>query len=470
MKDANKHKLTREYLYSLSEDDYINLLRDVDESKFYPSYYRKKLRLSKFDRFDYYLAIANNKNVRIRYVLFSDGTYHYLDDIAILLNIGYTELVNNLISDSDIENMCNGLIDSELGINEKYSIVLDSGEKLSHDDVANKLKVKSNTIRKWFLQGGNERVKSMYYKHIEKINNGTDLESVKQAVNDILINYLGEEDVCNKDIKYLAKILDVRVPFIQRLIHKGRLNEYVKNLIEQKTLIKENGEWVRVSKKNGSENYTEDVCYYIDENGVKWTVDKIASEFGVERGAVCRKVAMNDIEKVYLSYKFDTPIKLLKYVVILDDGSYINYANALILLGCTAEQLTKKFKQLGRDKYAELVREDINKLFSAHNNVPIKINVCGIEFPSLKAASDFLNTNFGNVYNYYKYSRIHELEEVYHVRERILFKENSPYSTWFADDTWIYKCPVCKRKLLMSTEELINYKHDDALCIEFEIE
>lgn len=118
MKDANKYKLTREYLYNLSEDDYINLLRDVDESKFYPSYYRSKLRLSKFDRFDYYLAIANNKNVRIRYVLFSDGTYHYLDDIAILLNIGYTELVDNSISDSDIENMCNGLIDSEPDINE----------------------------------------------------------------------------------------------------------------------------------------------------------------------------------------------------------------------------------------------------------------------------------------------------------------------------------------------------------------
>jgi hypothetical protein len=168
MKDANKYKLTREYLYNLSEDDYINLLRDVDESKFYPSYYRSKLRLSKFDRFDYYLAIANNKNVRIRYVLFSDGTYHYLDDIAILLNIGYTELVDNSISDSDIENMCNGLIDSEPDINEKYFIVLDSGEKLSHYDVANKLKVKSNTVRKWFLQGGNERVKSMYYKHIEK--------------------------------------------------------------------------------------------------------------------------------------------------------------------------------------------------------------------------------------------------------------------------------------------------------------
>lgn len=30
MKDANKYKLTREYLYNLSEDDYINLLRDVD--------------------------------------------------------------------------------------------------------------------------------------------------------------------------------------------------------------------------------------------------------------------------------------------------------------------------------------------------------------------------------------------------------------------------------------------------------
>lgn len=98
------------------------------------------------------------------------------------------------------------------------------------------------------------------------------------------------------------------------------------------------------------------------------------------------------------------------------------------------------------------------------------LNINGDIYSSYSSLAIFLNIALSTLSDAINRGRLKNLLEVSRYDERILFKNNSPYSTWFADGIWIYECPVCKRKLLMSTEELINYKHDDMLCIEFEIE
>lgn len=101
----------------------------------------------------------------------------------------------------------------------------------------------------------------------------------------------------------------------------------------------------------------------------------------------------------------------------------------------------------------------------------LSVVIEGHEFKSQGALDEFIGKKGSTLTHVaVRDGKLDKLIENYHIRERLLFKENSPYSTWFAEGTWIYKCPVCKRKLLMSTEELINYKHNADICIEYEIE
>lgn len=126
----------------------------------------------------------------------------------------------------------------------------------------------------------------------------------------------------------------------------------------------------------------------------------------------------------------------------------------------------------GIEKYHELMQSniEINDNERIITKAVDSLNINGDVYNSFSSLAIFLNVPLSTLADAINRDKLKNLLEVNRYDERILFKENSPYSTWFADDTWIYKCPVCKRKLLMSTEELINYKHDDVLCIELEIE
>lgn len=49
--------------------------------------------------------------------------------------------------------------------------------------------------------------------------------------------------------------------------------------------------------------------------------------------------------------------------------------------------------------------------------------------------------------------------------DRLKFESISHEVTHVTEDLWTYKCPVCKRIVLCSTEELIDFKHNEDWCI-----
>lgn len=128
-------------------------------------------------------------------------------------------------------------------------------------------------------------------------------------------------------------------------------------------------------------------------------------------------------------------------------------------------------KGLSKDEIVnKLLRELDDVLAKSDKAKGASVKIADVEFSSYLKLDRFINVVKNTSRSFIVRFGKDKFIKSYHFEERLLFKDNSPYSTWFADNTWIYECPTCKRKLLMSTEELINYKHDDMICKEYEVE
>lgn len=210
---------------------------------------------------------------------------------------------------------------------------------------------------------------------------------------------------------------------------------------------------------------------YIILNDIKIDSEYLYSKYGYELAKY--RIEELGLKDAYLSLKYNIKPKEFKYALFTDNGEVVyRLEDAVKKLNRTKRYIAIFVRDNGIEKYHELMQSniEINDNERIITKAVDSLNINGDVYNSFSSLAIFLNVPLSTLADAINRDKLKNLLEVNRYDERILFKENSPYSTWFADDTWIYKCPVCKRKLLMSTEELINYKHDDALCIELEIE
>ena len=206
-------------------------------------------------------------------------------------------------------------------------------------------------------------------------------------------------------------------------------------------------------------------------NGIRIDYDYLYDKYGYELAKY--RIEELGLKDAYLSLKYDIKPKEFKYALFTDNGEVVyTLEDAVKRLNRTKRYIAIFVRDNGIEKYHEIMQSNIE--IKDNERIITKavdsLNINGDIYSSHSSLAIFLNIALSTLSDAINRGRLKNLLEVSRYDERILFKNNSPYSTWFANGIWIYECPVCKRKLLMSTEELINYKHDDRLCIEFEIE
>lgn len=101
------------------------------------------------------------------------------------------------------------------------------------------------------------------------------------------------------------------------------------------------------------------------------------------------------------------------------------------------------------------VRTDVTQYI---RDCTLRVNIRGIRFKSITDVCLFLNTGYHVI--------TQELLDEYNFDVRVsLGADKASRSTWIIDDLWEYECPVCHKKLLLTTDEIINHDHG-SICKE----
>ncbi len=85
---------------------------------------------------------------------------------------------------------------------------------------------------------------------------------------------------------------------------------------------------------------------------------------------------------------------------------------------------------------------------------------------SIAELARFLNGSYSKILRSYHSDSLSKTLGEYYYQERLLFPDLSPDTEHVVEDLWVCKCPVCGRSVLCTTNDLINYKHDEGFCIE----
>lgn len=200
---------------------------------------------------------------------------------------------------------------------------------------------------------------------------------------------------------------------------------------------------------------------------------EIAKEVGLTRAYVKKMLSEHTSAELYLAVKYNIGIskvhesywidgklcnkrKMCEYYNI-NYNTFVAYENKHGIKAALQRLKNNKFLSRGESE-GDIQKIDLSNFFGGLFSTP-------------KEVCDTLQVTRSQFYRYIKGVMTEEaFQNVSHYKERLQFKENSPYTTWFCEDTWEYQCPICNRKLLLTTEELKTYKHDDKLCEEYKIE
>lgn len=276
--------------------------------------------------------------------------------------------------------------------------------------------------------------------------------------------------------KYLAEKFNINELTIGRYRNKINNDDEFIKLLESGELLEEelsnrrrnsvNSRYLKESKPKLNETFNFGF-------GIKETIDEFIKNLNLtaRREKVRSDIIKYGADRVYIHYTTGVKYSDIDEHVYMDNGIPYSLRQICIKYNKSYDTMKKlRWKTgLSRDEFLEFL---IN-YNSNNSSEPVQVVVDNIiyRFDSQTKLSEFINMPRSFINSVIRNKRnIDKVLESCHIKERLLFKDNSPYSTWFADNTWIYKCPTCKRKLLMSTEELINYKHDDMLCKEYEVE
>lgn len=184
---------------------------------------------------------------------------------------------------------------------------------------------------------------------------------------------------------------------------------------------------------------------------------RLASMYNISEAAVrhmCKKYPLEDVE-VYYQTGVHPKYQNSAYII---DGKIVSDEDVAKLFGRSKKHVAGIRRRHGRDLALELLQSESPRRVCSTGHIVIDGRTW-----SYRALAIFLHVNPGTLWYHLKNIEEYIISLKYY--ERLKFEDVSNDVTHVTQDLWTYKCPECARTVLCSTDELIDFKHNEDWCI-----